>query len=267
MYGVFIVTKNSMMRRSWFGTRRLSISSAMYALSTGGGMAIHVLLQVDKETISNAEVGDALRDDTSSVMADVCLNDLDANKLELRYGFGLLDAHARALKGLIELVSSNRDSCTIFISADNLFMVGLIILRWSVQSLFEHKLAVIICSVVEINTVGVCVVTISLTFTWKGFLYLIQLATLVGSQAVSVDQKILHKHIEQVLLSGGRFKLILGHLQLDNQLPLTLMPVLLAPEEASDMHHPVFKMTITICNENHLPICLHTGNGWVSYSL
>ncbi|XP_024994007.1 uncharacterized protein LOC112527539 isoform X2 [Cynara cardunculus var. scolymus] len=48
----------------------------------------------------------------------------------------------------------------------------------------------------------------------------------------------------------SRFKLILGHLQLDNQLPLTLMPVLLAPEEASDMHHPVFKMTITICNEN-----------------
>ncbi|KAI3770305.1 hypothetical protein L6452_01433 [Arctium lappa] len=51
MYGVFIVTENSMMRRSWFNTRRLSISSAMYALSTGGGMAIHVL-QVHKETIS-----------------------------------------------------------------------------------------------------------------------------------------------------------------------------------------------------------------------
>ncbi|XP_071692229.1 uncharacterized protein [Rutidosis leptorrhynchoides] len=48
----------------------------------------------------------------------------------------------------------------------------------------------------------------------------------------------------------NRFKLILGHLQLDNQLPLTLMPVLLAPEEASDMNHPVFKMTITISNEN-----------------
>ncbi|KAI3710546.1 hypothetical protein L2E82_40329 [Cichorium intybus] len=47
----------------------------------------------------------------------------------------------------------------------------------------------------------------------------------------------------------SRFKLILGHLQLDNQLPLTYMPVLLAPEEASDMNHPVFKMTITTCNE------------------
>lgn len=53
-----------------------------------------------------------------------------------------------------------------------------------------------------------------------------------------------------VLFDNGRFKLILGHLQLDNQLPLTLMPVLLAPEEASDMNHPVFKMTITISNEN-----------------
>ncbi|KAI3693367.1 hypothetical protein L6452_33202 [Arctium lappa] len=50
--------------------------------------------------------------DTSSVIADVCLNDLDANKLELRYGFGSLDARARALKGLIELISGNRDSCT-----------------------------------------------------------------------------------------------------------------------------------------------------------
>lgn len=47
-----------------------------------------------------------------------------------------------------------------------------------------------------------------------------------------------------------RFKLILGHLQIDNQLPLTLMPVLLAPEQATDMHHPVFKMTITVRNEN-----------------
>ncbi|XP_024975845.1 uncharacterized protein LOC112513721 [Cynara cardunculus var. scolymus] len=49
-------------------------------------------------------------DDTSSVIADVCLNDLDASKLELGHGFGSLDAHARALKGLIELVWGNQDS-------------------------------------------------------------------------------------------------------------------------------------------------------------
>ena len=28
------------------------------------------------------------------------------------------------------------------------------------------------------------------------------------------------------------------------------MPVLLVPEQATDMHHPVFKMTITVRNEN-----------------
>lgn len=48
----------------------------------------------------------------------------------------------------------------------------------------------------------------------------------------------------------GRFKLILGNLQIDNQLPLTLMPVLLAPEQTTDTHHPVFKITFTIRNES-----------------
>lgn len=66
-------------------------------------------------------------------------------------------------------------------------------------------------------------------------------------------------YLERVFISystgydGGttsRFKLILGHLQLDNQLPLTLMPVLLAPEAASSMHQQVFKTTITMRNEN-----------------
>lgn len=47
-----------------------------------------------------------------------------------------------------------------------------------------------------------------------------------------------------------RFKLIFGYMQLDNQLPLTVMPVLLAPEQSPDVNHPVFKMTVTVCNEN-----------------
>ncbi|GJX33564.1 pleckstrin domain superfamily protein [Tanacetum coccineum] len=72
-------------------------------------------------------------------------------------------------------------------------------------------------------------------------------------------KELCYLYLERVFISystgydGGttsRFKLILGHLQLDNQLPLTLMPVLLAPEEASDTNHPVFKMSITISNEN-----------------
>ncbi|KAF5735104.1 hypothetical protein HS088_TW15G00604 [Tripterygium wilfordii] len=47
----------------------------------------------------------------------------------------------------------------------------------------------------------------------------------------------------------SRFKLILGRLQIDNQLPLTIMPVLLAPEQIPDLQHSVFKMTITTRNE------------------
>ncbi|KAH9610754.1 hypothetical protein KSS87_017342 [Heliosperma pusillum] len=47
----------------------------------------------------------------------------------------------------------------------------------------------------------------------------------------------------------SRFKLILGHLQIDNQLPLTVMPVLLAPEQ-TNIQVPVFKMTLTIRNES-----------------
>ncbi|OIV92802.1 hypothetical protein TanjilG_00936 [Lupinus angustifolius] len=66
-------------------------------------------------------------------------------------------------------------------------------------------------------------------------------------------------YMERVFLSystgydGGRtsrLKFIFGYLQLDNQLPLTLMPVLLAPEQTSDVQHPVFKMTVTMQNEN-----------------
>ncbi|PKA53298.1 hypothetical protein AXF42_Ash010028 [Apostasia shenzhenica] len=48
----------------------------------------------------------------------------------------------------------------------------------------------------------------------------------------------------------SRLKLIVGGLQLDNQLPLTIMPVLLAPDEMLDLSHSVFKATITLSNEN-----------------
>lgn len=49
-------------------------------------------------------------DDTSSMIADDCLNDLDATKQELGNGFGSLNARVRSLKGLIELVGGNADS-------------------------------------------------------------------------------------------------------------------------------------------------------------
>ncbi|KAI3918587.1 hypothetical protein MKX01_041907, partial [Papaver californicum] len=67
-------------------------------------------------------------------------------------------------------------------------------------------------------------------------------------------------YLERVFISystgydGGntsRVKLILGHMQIDNQLPLTLIPVLLGPEHTADAHHPVFKTTITMRNDNN----------------
>lgn len=91
----------------------------------------------------------------------------------------------------------------------------------------------------------------------------IELIVELGVVGLSVvdhrPKELSYLYLERVFVSystgydGGatsRFKLILGHLQIDNQLPLTLMPVLLAPEQATDIHHPVFKMTITVRNEN-----------------
>ncbi|XP_073111690.1 uncharacterized protein [Elaeis guineensis] len=72
-------------------------------------------------------------------------------------------------------------------------------------------------------------------------------------------RELLYLYLEKVFLSystgydagtTSRFKLIIGQLQLDNQLPLTLMPVLLAPEDMPDINHPVFKATITMNNED-----------------
>nr|XP_027080056.1 uncharacterized protein LOC113703042 isoform X2 [Coffea arabica] len=91
------------------------------------------------------------------------------------------------------------------------------------------------------------------------------LELIVEMQAVGVSvvdhtpKELSYLYLERVFISystgydGGttsRFKLILGYLQLDNQLPLTLMPVLLAPEQTSDASHPVFKMTVTVSNKS-----------------
>jgi hypothetical protein len=45
-----------------------------------------------------------------------------------------------------------------------------------------------------------------------------------------------------------RFKLILGQLQLDNQLPLSTMPVVLATESRPDSNRPVFKANVAVSN-------------------
>ncbi|KAG4987653.1 hypothetical protein JHK85_030636 [Glycine max] len=91
------------------------------------------------------------------------------------------------------------------------------------------------------------------------FELLIELGVVGISMADHRSKELSYLYLERVFLTystgydGGktsRFKLIFGYLQLDNQLPLTLMPVLLAPEQTSDVQHPVFKMTITMQNEN-----------------
>lgn len=91
----------------------------------------------------------------------------------------------------------------------------------------------------------------------------LELIVELGVVGISVvdhrPRELSYLYLERVFISystgydGGttsRFKLILGYLQLDNQLPLTLMPVLLAPEQASDVNHPVFKMTVTVSNRS-----------------
>ncbi|KAI4338425.1 hypothetical protein MLD38_023489 [Melastoma candidum] len=91
----------------------------------------------------------------------------------------------------------------------------------------------------------------------------LEIITVLGVVGVSfVDhtpKESLYLYLERVYMSytmgyekgaTTRFKLILGYLQLDNQLPLTLMPVLLAPEHSNYLHHPVFKMTLTVSNQN-----------------
>ncbi|XP_075505709.1 uncharacterized protein LOC142542773 isoform X1 [Primulina tabacum] len=91
----------------------------------------------------------------------------------------------------------------------------------------------------------------------------LELIVELGVVGISVvdhkPREVAYLYMERVFISystgydGGttsRFKLMFGYMQLDNQLPLTAMPVLLAPEQTPDMHHPVFKMTLTMRNEN-----------------
>lgn len=49
------------------------------------------------------------------MLADICLQLLESVKMETGsgYGDGVLDARAKALKGLVELVRGDLESCTI----------------------------------------------------------------------------------------------------------------------------------------------------------
>ncbi|KAL6906369.1 hypothetical protein ACP4OV_003970 [Aristida adscensionis] len=70
-------------------------------------------------------------------------------------------------------------------------------------------------------------------------------------------RELLYLYLQKVFISymtgydsgtTSRFKLILGQLQLDNQLPLSTMPVVLATESRSDSNRPVFKANIAVSN-------------------
>lgn len=70
-------------------------------------------------------------------------------------------------------------------------------------------------------------------------------------------RELLYLHLQKVFISymtgyasgtTSRFKLIIGQLQLDNQLPLSTMPVALATESMPDSNHPVFKANIAVSN-------------------
>jgi len=71
------------------------------------------------------------------------------------------------------------------------------------------------------------------------------------------SRELLYLHLQKVFISymtgydsgtTSRFKLILGQLQLDNQLPLSTMPVVLATESKPDSNRPVFKANIAVSN-------------------
>ncbi|CAH8391411.1 unnamed protein product [Eruca vesicaria subsp. sativa] len=88
--------------------------------------------------------------------------------------------------------------------------------------------------------------------------FIIEMGVVGISLVDHVPKELSYFYLEKVFVSystgydegrTSRFKVILGHLQIDNQLPLTLMPVLLAPDNTGDSHQPVLKMTITMCNE------------------
>ncbi|CAD6212089.1 unnamed protein product [Miscanthus lutarioriparius] len=70
-------------------------------------------------------------------------------------------------------------------------------------------------------------------------------------------RELLYLHLQKVFVSymtgydsgtTSRFKLILGQLQLDNQLPLSTMPVVLATESWPDSNRPVFKANVAVSN-------------------
>uniref|UniRef100_A0A0E0R2L4 PH domain-containing protein n=1 Tax=Oryza rufipogon TaxID=4529 RepID=A0A0E0R2L4_ORYRU len=96
------------------------------------------------------------------------------------------------------------------------------------------------------------------TDTGAGLLELIVELGVVGVSLIDhKPRELLYLHLQKLFISymtgynsgtTSRFKLIIGHMQLDNQLPLSIMPVALATESMPDSNHPVFKANIAVSN-------------------
>ncbi|XP_073352999.1 uncharacterized protein [Aegilops tauschii subsp. strangulata] len=96
------------------------------------------------------------------------------------------------------------------------------------------------------------------TETGAGPLELIIELGVVGVSLIDhKPRELLYLNLQKVFISymtgydsgtTSRFKLIIGQLQLDNQLPLSIMPVVLATESMPDSNHPVFKANIAVSN-------------------
>ncbi|KAF8380625.1 hypothetical protein HHK36_028114 [Tetracentron sinense] len=103
--------------------------------------------------------------------------------------------------------------------------------------------------IVEMRVVGISVIDHrprALSCLYLESLFHVQLVMMVGLPALRVSSYV--HELMNFLFFLTWFKIIVGHFQLDNQLPLSLMPVLLAPEHTTETHHPAFKMTITMSN-------------------
>ncbi|PNT67930.1 hypothetical protein BRADI_3g33740v3 [Brachypodium distachyon] len=96
------------------------------------------------------------------------------------------------------------------------------------------------------------------TETGAGPLELIVELGVVGVSLIDhKPRELLYLNLQKVFISymtgydsgtTSRFKLIIGQMQLDNQLPLSIMPVALATESMPDSNHPVFKANIAVSN-------------------
>uniref|UniRef100_A0A0E0BDW2 PH domain-containing protein n=1 Tax=Oryza glumipatula TaxID=40148 RepID=A0A0E0BDW2_9ORYZ len=97
------------------------------------------------------------------------------------------------------------------------------------------------------------------TDTGAGLLELIVELGVVGVSLIDhKPRELLYLHLQKLFISymtgynsgtTSRFKLIIGHMQLDNQLPLSIMPVALATESMPDSNHPVFKANIAVTDQ------------------